>query len=60
MENGTEMRSSVLEASVVAVGGAVVHRQVHHVHVLGERRVYGKVWVVVMVVVVIVHGGQVW
>lgn len=51
----------VLEASVVAVRGSVVHRQVHDVHVV-VMRVDGRVVVVVevvVVVVVIVQGGQV-
>lgn len=54
----------VLEASVVAVWGSVVHGQVHDVHVVVmgvDRRVDRRVVVVmvVVVVVVIVQGGQV-
>lgn len=45
----------MLEASVVAVWGSVVHGQVHVV-VMG---VEGRVVVVVVVVVIIVQGGQV-
>lgn len=45
----------MLEASVVAVWGSVVHGQVHVVVMRVDRRVV----VVVIVVVVIVQGGQV-
>lgn len=50
----------MLEASVVAVRGSVVHGQVHDVHVV-VMRVDGRVVVVMVdvVVVVIVQGGQV-
>lgn len=51
----------MLEASVVAGRGSIVHGKVHHVHVM-VMRVDGRRVVVVMVVVVvvvIVQGGQV-
>lgn len=56
----TLITECVLEASVVAGRGSIVHGQVHHVHVM-VMRVNGRRVVVVMVVVVIVivQGGQV-
>lgn len=54
----TRHRVCVLEASVVAVRGSIVHGQVHVVVMRVDRRVVVVVMLVV-VVVVIVQGGQV-